>query len=101
MKPESPNAFVQLIKSASYEDKELGALVPLTNVTFFLGAGFSKSWDSRYPTGYELFSMEASKYSDDLTDFIDSLGFNAKGKLNFADFKDIAYQVSMQKNTLP
>jgi hypothetical protein len=30
---------------------------PLTNFTFFLGAGFSKSWDVAYPTGPALFEV--------------------------------------------
>ena len=34
--------------------------VPLKNVTFFLGAGFSKAWDKRYPSGKELFTLSHS-----------------------------------------
>lgn len=32
-------------------------ITPLANFTFFLGAGFSKSWSTKYPTGSELFQV--------------------------------------------
>ena len=40
---------------------------PLVNITFFLGAGFSKAWDARYPTGNQLFSVPGAK-RDSLSD---------------------------------
>lgn len=93
----SPEAFATLIKSASYQDKEFSSLTPLTNITFFLGAGFSKSWDVSFPTGNELFSFDISKYSDDFYEFVDNIGYGNKTQLTFSTFKDIAYQLSMQK----
>ena len=94
---DSAQAFVELIKASSYKDKELGVLTPLTNITFFLGAGFSKSWDTSFPTGTELFSFDISKYNDDFYEFVDNIGYGNKAKLTFSTFKDIAYQLSMQK----
>lgn len=49
------------------------------NVCFFLGAGFSKSWDSAYPLSDELFAIsaqEAKLYKNDYIffEFFDSLG---------------------------
>ncbi|HWK03781.1 MAG TPA: hypothetical protein VNS58_09120 [Puia sp.] len=93
----SPKAFAELIKSASYKDKNYTQLTPLTNVTFFLGAGFSKSWDKSFPTGNELFSFKIEDYSDELDEFIDNIGFLNIGKIDFSTFKDMAYHVSMQK----
>jgi hypothetical protein len=93
----SPKAFVELIKRFSYKDKDYTRLTPLTNVTFFLGAGFSKSWDKSFPTGNELFSFKIEDYSDELNEFIDNIGFSNIEKFDFSTFKDMAYHVSMQK----
>jgi len=95
---DSAQAFIRKVQAGSYKDKPLGVLVPLTNITFFLGAGFSKSWDISYPTGSELFTFEADQYSDDLFEFIDNIGLGGFGKkFDFSTFKDMAYQLSMQK----
>jgi hypothetical protein len=32
--------------------------VPLRNITFFLGAGFSFAWDKTYPLGTRLFEID-------------------------------------------
>lgn len=48
----SANKFAHLLNSAK---PTLEEGVPLTNVTFFLGAGFSKSWDEAFPVGNDLF----------------------------------------------
>src|SRR6476659_2109811 len=47
-------AFAELVSKYSYKREGRGLL---TNITFFVGAGFSKSWDSRSPTGNELFTF--------------------------------------------
>jgi hypothetical protein len=94
---ESAEAFVQIINTLSYQGKNVGVYTPLTNLTFFLGAGFSKSWEPKYPTGTELFSFNIEKYSDDLYEFIDNIGFTGLKKFDFSSFKDVAYQLSMQK----
>src|SRR4051812_46719974 len=51
---EAADAFRNLITQYSYknEDHDL-----LTNVSFFVGAGFSKAWDSTAPTGNDLFTF--------------------------------------------
>ncbi|TXJ22295.1 MAG: hypothetical protein E6Q24_21250 [Chitinophagaceae bacterium] len=93
----SPQSFAALIKAASYHNKAYTELVSLTNITFFLGAGFSKSWDASYPTGAELFSFKPDDYSDDLNEFVENIGLDPMAELDISKFKDIAYQLSMQK----
>lgn len=47
--------------------------LPLTNVTFFLDAGFSKSWDPNFPVGAALFSFsyqEWHKHDGPLGEFL-------------------------------
>lgn len=68
-KPGSSKIFQELVKEASYKDKDYLNLISLTNMTFFLGAGFSKSWDSNYPTGQVLFSLDRDDISEDFLEF--------------------------------
>lgn len=91
---DSPELFFNLVKEASYEGKN-EELTPLTNLTFFLGAGFSKSWDIKFPTGYDLFNLDVGDYSDDLSEFVLNIGFPEK--LDYSLFRDMSYYLSMQK----
>jgi hypothetical protein len=88
--------FLELVKAYSYKGKSSDRLIPLTNLTFFMGAGFSKSWDITSPTGMELFTFKVSDYSDDLTDFLRSNGYISESEIDFSIFKDLCYQISMQ-----
>jgi len=90
----SPELFGALVKETSFEGKT-ESLTPLTNVTFFLGAGFSKSWDNTFPTGYDLFNFKVDDYSDDLSEFVLNIGF--PDKLDYSLFRDMTYYLSMQK----
>lgn len=58
--PVSPEAqvFVEMVQALSYQMGPNAAPRELTNVTFFVGAGFSKSWDPNAPIGSELFTLE-------------------------------------------
>ncbi|MEO2072960.1 MAG: SIR2 family protein [Zunongwangia sp.] len=96
-KPSSSKIFQELVKETSYKDKDYTKLISLTNMTFFLGAGFSKSWDLKYPNGQELFSLDREDMSDDFTDFLLSIGYSDLKSIGFNEFKEIAYQISMQK----
>lgn len=98
IKPSSSSKkFQELVKAVSYKNKDNVKLIGLTNMTFFLGAGFSKSWDCRYPTGQKLFSLDIDDMSDDFTDFLLSIGYTDLENIEFNEFKEIAYQISMQK----
>jgi hypothetical protein len=96
-KPSSSKIFQKLVKERSYKDKDYSNLISLTNMTFFLGAGFSKSWDLGYPTGQELFSLDRDDISDDFLEFLLSIGYTDLSNIGFNEFKEIAYQISMQK----
>lgn len=93
----SVEAFVEIIEGASHKFKPFGQFVPLTNICFFLGAGFSKSWDKNFPTGAELFSFNQYDITDELFEFIDNIGYTGVRKFDISIFKDIAYQLSMQR----
>ena len=75
--------------------------LPLTNVTFFLGAGFSKSWDEAFPVGNALFSFtyaEWSKLGGPLEEFLTQNNYGTPGlDIDASMFKDIVYQIGMMK----
>jgi hypothetical protein len=80
-------------------DKGKSRYLPLVNVTFFMGAGFSKSWDDRHPTGAELFSLSSDEIWRDLNQlpsFLESQGFVGINNLEQSQIKDIVYNLSMQ-----
>jgi hypothetical protein len=84
--------FIQVTESLSHKTH----LTPLSNISFILGAGFSKSWDSKYPLGTELFSISNSslRKTTILEEFL--IGHLGTTKINFNIFKDIVYSLNMQ-----
>jgi len=93
----SPNVFSNLINAFSYKGKERA---PLCNICFFLGAGFSKSWDNRFPTGNELFSFslnEWDKSSKHLAAYLRTHGYNEFDDITPERFKELIYQLGMYK----
>jgi len=75
------------------------------NVTFVLGAGFSNSWDTRYPVGTDLFDFSNDDWrslSPALADFLETINFYTDGSsLDRAAFLDIVYQVGMLRKYPP
>lgn len=93
----SPHIFADLIKVFSFKGKRSA---PLCNISFFLGAGFSKSWDSRFPTGNELFHFkydEWDKSSRYLGQYLCTHGYNELDDITPDLFKEIIYQLGMYK----
>src|SRR3990172_13375296 len=73
--------------------------VPLFNITFFVGAGFSKSWDSRFPIGEELFKIperDIKTRFDKIDYFMSSQGYGFGGEINYSRLKDLTFNLSMQ-----
>lgn len=75
--------------------------VPLTNLTFFTGAGFSKSWDEKFPVGDELFSFsfdEWHRHGGPLVEFLSLINYPLfELDLTASLFKDIVYQIGMMR----
>lgn len=93
----SPHLFSDLIKEFSYKDR---SIAPLCNISFFLGAGFSKSWDSRFPTGNELFSFKYDywdKRSEYLSSYLRTHGYDDFDDITSDLFKELTYQLGMYK----
>lgn len=72
----------------------------LMNVTFFMGAGFSKTWDSTSPTGNELFTFPKEFLVDMATNIeVDELltqpGYPTLDDTAPTKFKELLYNLSM------
>lgn len=92
--PQSPELFAQLVNDHSAAGK---GLFPLTNFTFFLGAGFSKSWATSYPVGTELFQASSAERMQ-LTHVERAANFSGvspSGGLTMDDIKQIIYSLDM------
>ena len=91
--------FSDLVKHSTYKGKGQ-RLVPLTNITFFLGSGFSKSWDKRYPSGTELFEINREKMNRDLNklySFFDQCDFFNTKNIDYNKFTEFYYKLGMLK----
>ena len=91
------DVFIDLINKLSYKNRK--PICPLTEITFFVGAGFSKSWDSSYPTGKELFEFKYDVFSDRVADFFKLLQPETDS-IDISYIKNIMYFLEMQ-NTYP
>jgi methyltransferase-like protein len=97
----SPKTFSKLVDNYSYESFPLsqGRIAPLTNITFFVGAGFAKAWDICYPTGDELFDLsdlDSFKSAMETSIFKRTLGYRASEEITPRILKNIVYQLNMQ-----
>lgn len=96
--------FRYLIDAFSYHQNiEDGKILPLRNITFFLGAGFSYAWDNRYPLGTKLFEINLDDVIYDhyeeyeyLRAFCEYCGFN-RGLLSYDKYTSIYYRLQMMR----
>ncbi len=52
--------FMKLVGELSYQQGAHPESRGLTNLTFWAGAGFSKSWDPKAPVGSKLFTLDST-----------------------------------------
>lgn len=93
----SPKQFSEILFASRPTSQ---SSLPLTNLTFFLGAGFSKSWDIRFPVGNSLFSFtfdEWSEHGEILGEFLALNNYPPNSDLTASMFKDIVYQIGMMR----
>src|SRR4051794_3218931 len=95
---DAAQAFRDLISANSCKQAGHNAL---TNVTFFVGAGFSKTWDAQSPTGYELFMfpqefLEGMASEIELDELLTQPGYPTLDDAAPAKFKELLYNLSMQ-----
>lgn len=96
----SAESFASLVDNYSFQTYvDKGRIAPLTNFTFFVGAGFSKSWDERYPTADEIFNIydsDRTAFSSEIHQFATRFGYFPYRELSPKILKDIVYQLHMQ-----
>lgn len=69
---------------------------PLTNLTIFAGAGFSKSWDTNAPVGTALFTLDWKHVAEVLDPEVLARQFGTdRGELGLEDIRQINYQIDM------
>jgi hypothetical protein len=96
-KNDSVETFAKIIASMSAQGP---GKIPLFNIVFFVGAGFSKSWDQRLPTGLELFKFDARDIMEEyewVDHFLSSNGYQAGMQLDYANLKDLVHNLSIQR----
>jgi hypothetical protein len=91
-------AFRELITTHSGRRAGRNALM---NVTFFMGAGFSKTWDSTSPTGNELFTFPKEFLADiaaniEVDELLTQPGYPTLDDTAPTKFKELLYNLSMQ-----
>lgn len=90
--------FSEIVRESTWVNKG-EQLNELTNITFFLGAGFSKSWDESYPLGRELFELshsEIDKY-DALHSFFEHCGYSFMDEIGYDQFVECYYRLGMYR----
>jgi len=94
---ESAMLFEEIISQFSYVGK-IDRVCPLTNITFFVGAGFGKAWDERFPTGNDLFTIprEIVFKSDYLSKYLTASFGVFDSDLTPSLLKDVVYSINMQ-----
>lgn len=95
---DAPKAFIELIDTYRFP---MGSSSPhpLTNFTFFAGAGFSKSWDKRAPVSDSLFTFEASDFQDlvDPLALSRTFGIDSFGTVTADAFRQMLYHLDVNE----
>ena len=92
---EIPEKFCELIRKITYKGK---SRCSLTNLTFFLGAGFSKSWDKNYPLGFELFEFNDPDWFSKcncIKEYFQECGYDPHNHISFDAFSECNYKLQM------
>lgn len=95
---DAAHAFRELVLANSSQHEGHNALM---NVTFFVGAGFSKTWDAKSPTGYELFTfpkafLQSMAAQIEIDELLTQPGYPTLDDAAPATFKELVYNLSMQ-----
>ncbi len=90
--------FVEIVNSLTYKNGANAPATPLRNLTFWVGAGFSKAWNPKFPTSAELFRIggrEADKIADPGA-LSRTFGVDISEGLDFDRVRALVYQLDMQ-----
>lgn len=89
--------FMSLVEQFDYRQRPNAAAQRLTNVTFFAGAGFSKSWDPNAPVGAQLFSLKTEVMEEVANIGVLSrmFGLDSLSRITPDQLRQIIYQMDM------
>lgn len=90
--------FVGVVNELTYKQGADASATPLRNLTFWVGAGFSKAWSPRYPTSAELFRITGRKL-DRIADpaaLSRTFGVDMLEGLDLEGVRSLVYQLDMQ-----
>jgi hypothetical protein len=91
--------FMDLVHGYSYVGKGNDRWLPLHNLTFWAGAGFSKSWDNRAPVGKELFAISDQQLENTVNSGALSrlFGFEPLEDLDMDKLRQLVYFLDMNE----
>lgn len=90
--------FVKVVNAFTYKSGETASTTPLRNLTFWVGAGFSKAWNAKYPTSAELFRIsgrDANRIADPGA-LSRTFGIGMDEGLDLERVRSLVYQLDMQ-----
>jgi hypothetical protein len=88
--------FMDIVAACRYRQGPNPETMPLTNFTFWAGAGFSRSWDPTAPTGVELFELSAKLLEVFAETTVLARVFGIEGRrATIEDIRQIVYQLDM------
>jgi hypothetical protein len=95
--PSAAELFVEFVDGLGFQNGT-DKIAPLRNMTFWMGAGFSKAWDTRFPTGKELFTLDAGELEHviDFGPLSRTFGIDSDEPLPAERLYELVYQLDMQ-----
>ena len=94
---ETAKSFMKLMEDFDYKQFHGPKSHGLTNLTFWAGAGFSKSWDPKAPVSKDLFTIESRliEHTADTFALSRMFGSDFLDNISHDQFRQIVYQLDM------
>ena len=96
---EAATSFMDLVKQFDYQQAHGPKSHGLTNLTFWAGAGFSKSWDPKAPVSKVLFTFNTGliEHAADTFALSRIFGFDLSDNISYEQFRQIVYELDMNE----
>lgn len=96
---EAATSFMKLVEQFDYQQAHGPKNHGLTNLTFWAGAGFSKSWDPKAPVSEDLFTLKTGliEHAADTFALSRIFGFDLHDNISYEQFRQIVYELDMNE----
>ena len=96
---EAATSFMKLVEQFDYQQVHSLKSHGLTNLTFWAGAGFSKSWDPKAPVSEDLFTLKTGliEHAADTFALSRIFGFDLSDNISYEQFRQIVYELDMNE----